>query len=70
MSPNVVRESTRAALINSPKVASYLKAGANLVERNLGALDCGAAKVKPTPAALLANLAFDLYERIVGCWSD
>ncbi|MFI5495771.1 hypothetical protein [Actinoplanes sp. NPDC051859] len=32
-----VRESTRAALINSPKVASYLKAGANLVEQNLGA---------------------------------
>jgi hypothetical protein len=32
-----VRESTRAALVNSLKVASYLKAGANLVERNLGA---------------------------------
>src|SRR3954451_19638039 len=32
-----VRESTRAALVNSPKVASYLKAGANLVERHLGA---------------------------------
>ncbi|HEY0533207.1 MAG TPA: hypothetical protein VGD29_16590 [Actinoplanes sp.] len=31
-----VRESTRAALINSLKVASYLKAGANLVERHLG----------------------------------
>ena len=31
-----VRESTRAALVNSLKVASYLKAGANLVERNLG----------------------------------
>jgi hypothetical protein len=34
-----VREATRAALVNSPKVASYLKAGANLVEQNLGALD-------------------------------
>lgn len=34
-----VRESTRAALVNSPKVASYLKAGANLVERNLGGPD-------------------------------
>jgi hypothetical protein len=34
-----VRESTRAALVNSPKVASYLKAGANLVEQNLGACD-------------------------------
>jgi hypothetical protein len=34
-----VRESTRAALVNSLKVASYLKAGANLVERNLGGLD-------------------------------
>jgi hypothetical protein len=32
-----VRESTRAALVNSLKVASYLKAGANLVERHLGA---------------------------------
>ncbi len=32
-----VREATRAALVNSPKVASYLKAGANLVEKNLGA---------------------------------
>jgi hypothetical protein len=32
-----VRESTRTALVNSLKVASYLKAGANLVERNLGA---------------------------------
>jgi len=34
-----VRESTRAALVNSLKVASYLKAGANLVEKNLGAKD-------------------------------
>lgn len=34
-----VRESTRAALVNSLKVASYLKAGANLVERNLGRPD-------------------------------
>jgi hypothetical protein len=32
-----VRETTRAALVNSLKVASYLKAGANLVDRNLGA---------------------------------
>src|SRR4029450_8264153 len=32
-----VREATRAALVNSVKVASYLKAGANLVEQNLGA---------------------------------
>jgi hypothetical protein len=32
-----VREATRAALVNSTKVASYLKAGANLVEQNLGA---------------------------------
>lgn len=32
-----VRESTRTALVNSLKVASYLKAGANLVEENLGA---------------------------------
>ncbi|HET6533760.1 MAG TPA: hypothetical protein VFH03_24495 [Actinoplanes sp.] len=37
-----VREATRAALVNSPKVASYLKAGASLVERNLGACDWGA----------------------------
>jgi len=32
-----VRESTRAALVNSLKVASYLKAGENLVTRHLGA---------------------------------
>ena len=38
-----VRESTRAALVNSLKVASYLKAGANLVERNLGAPQAPAA---------------------------
>src|SRR3954466_8229228 len=31
-----VRESTRAALVNSPKVASYLKAGANLISKHLG----------------------------------
>jgi hypothetical protein len=31
-----VREATRSALVNSLKVASYLKAGANLVEQNLG----------------------------------
>jgi len=37
-----VRESTRAALVNSPKVASYLKAGASLVERHLGACDWAA----------------------------
>jgi hypothetical protein len=37
-----VREATRAALVNSPKVASYLKAGANLVEQNLCALDSAA----------------------------
>jgi len=38
-----VRESTRAALVNSPKVASYLKAGANLVEKNLGGPDSAEA---------------------------
>jgi hypothetical protein len=32
-----VRETTRAALVNSLKVASYLKAGANLVAHHLGA---------------------------------
>ena len=37
-----VRKSTRAALVNSPKVASYLKAGANLVEQNLGTCDWAA----------------------------
>ncbi|GGL00206.1 hypothetical protein [Mangrovihabitans endophyticus] len=36
-----VRKSTRDALVNSLKVASYLKAGANLVEHNLGARDPG-----------------------------
>lgn len=30
------RATTRAALVNSPKVAAYLRAGATLVERNLG----------------------------------
>lgn len=45
-----VRESTRAALVNSPKVASYLKAGANLVAKNLGVKDAveeGAGGRKP-----------------------
>src|SRR4030095_4783986 len=37
-----VRESTRAALVDSPKVASYLKAAANRVEQNLGACDWSA----------------------------
>jgi hypothetical protein len=41
-----VRESTRVALVNSPKVASYLKAGANLIEQNLGALDSTAVEVE------------------------
>jgi hypothetical protein len=39
-----IREKTRAALVNSPKVASYLKAGANLIERNLGAREQAAAE--------------------------
>jgi len=38
-----VREATRAALVNSIKVASYLKAGANLVEQNLGAQESAAS---------------------------
>jgi hypothetical protein len=46
-----VRTSTRAALVNSLKVASYLKAGANLVAQHLGALDtaepCGEGGRKP-----------------------
>lgn len=37
-----VRQATRANLVNSPKVASYLKAGANLIEQNLGACDWSA----------------------------
>ena len=43
-----VRESTRTALVNSLKVASYLKAGANLVEQNLGACDTGEAPAAGT----------------------
>jgi hypothetical protein len=38
-----IRESTRVALVNSPKVASYLKAGANLIQQHLGAEDASAA---------------------------
>src|SRR4051794_7298334 len=53
-----VRESTRAALINSPKVASYLKAGANLVERNLGALDSTAPSVEGAQKPYWSGLRF------------
>jgi hypothetical protein len=46
-----VRKSTRDALVNSPKVASYLKAGANLIEQHLGApapaLSTGGSDRKP-----------------------
>jgi hypothetical protein len=52
-----VRESTRAALVNSPKVASYLKAGANLVEQNLGACDW-AAVADPTRKQYWSGLRF------------
>lgn len=40
------RPRTRTSLVNSMKVASYLKAGATLVERNLGghAVTCGSAE--------------------------
>ncbi|GID97049.1 hypothetical protein ACFQFC_38605 [Amorphoplanes digitatis] len=38
-----VREATRVALINSPKVASYLKAGANLIEQHFGGDEPAAA---------------------------
>jgi WD40 repeat protein len=34
-----IRESTRAALANSLKVASYLKAGVNLIEQNVSGMD-------------------------------
>ena len=53
-----VRESTRAALVNSPKVASYLKAGANLVERNLGALDSTAPSVEGDRKPYWSGLRF------------
>jgi hypothetical protein len=34
-----IREATRVALVNSPKVASYLTAGANLIEQHFGGDD-------------------------------
>ncbi|AGZ43873.1 hypothetical protein [Actinoplanes friuliensis] len=34
-----IREATRVALVNSTKVASYLKAGANLIEQHFGSDD-------------------------------
>jgi hypothetical protein len=41
-----VRKATRAALVNSLKVASYLKAGANLVEQNLVAPESAATEAE------------------------
>ncbi|MEU7906895.1 hypothetical protein [Actinoplanes sp. NPDC049118] len=38
-----IREATRVALVNSPKVASYLKAGANLIEQHFGGDDAATA---------------------------
>jgi hypothetical protein len=37
-----IREATRVALVNSPKVASYLKAGSNLIEQHFGGDDAHA----------------------------
>jgi hypothetical protein len=48
-----VRDSTRAALVNSLKVASYLKAGVNLVERNVGGIDFDDQSVENMKARLL-----------------
>jgi hypothetical protein len=61
-----VRKSTRAALVNSLKVASYLKAGANLVEQNLGALDSTVSDGEGGRKPYWSGLRF-LTERALAC---
>jgi hypothetical protein len=61
-----IRESTRIALVNSPKVASYLKAGANLVERNLGARDASDLEAEGGRKPYWSGVRF-LTERALSC---
>jgi hypothetical protein len=61
-----IRESTRVALVNSPKVASYLKAGANLVERNLGARDASDLEAEGGRKPYWSGVRF-LTERALSC---
>jgi len=61
-----IRQSTRTALVNSPKVASYLKAGANLVERNLGARETSAETAEGGRKPYWSGIRF-LTERALSC---
>jgi len=58
------RASTRAALVNSPKVAAYLRAGATLVERKLGVPDGGDQAVPGARKEYWSGISF-LTERAV-----
>jgi hypothetical protein len=61
-----IRETTRIALVNSPKVASYLKAGANLVERHLGARDASDLGAGSDRKPYWSGIRF-LTERALSC---
>ena len=61
-----IRETTRIALVNSPKVASYLKAGANLVERHLGARDAAGLDAEGGRKPYWSGIRF-LTERALSC---
>jgi hypothetical protein len=61
-----IRETTRIALVNSPKVASYLKAGANLVERNLSARDASDLDAEGGRKPYWSGVRF-LTERALSC---
>jgi hypothetical protein len=61
-----IRETTRIALVNSPKVASYLKAGANLVERHLGARDASEIDAEGGRKPYWSGIRF-LTERALSC---
>jgi len=61
-----IRESTRIALVNSPKVASYLKAGANLIEKNLGVRDASATGPDGGRKQYWSGIRF-LTERALSC---
>jgi hypothetical protein len=61
-----IREATRIALVNSRKVASYLKAGANLVEKHLGVRDATGPEPESGRKPYWSGIRF-LTERALSC---
>jgi hypothetical protein len=61
-----IRQATRIALVNSPKVASYLKAGANLVEQHLGVRDATGPTAEGGRKPYWSGIRF-LTERALSC---